>query len=143
MYENQVTLAGYLGSKPEVRYLPSGTPVANARLAQTYEYTKDGKPHEHTNWFSLVFYGDLAAIALKFEKGDNIHVTARLERRQWESKTGGKRTVSEVVVHNCHRIAALSTAQGANESGITPPGEEGASAEEGAYEHQPDDDWVI
>ena len=38
MQENRIELAGYLAAKPEVRYLPSGTPVANARLAEGYRY---------------------------------------------------------------------------------------------------------
>jgi single-strand DNA-binding protein len=143
MHENQLILAGYLGTKPEVRYMPSGTPVANARLAQSYEYTKDGKPVEHTNWFSLVFYGDLAAVALKFEKGENIHVTARLEQREWEAKTGSKRTVYEVVVHKCHRIAGLSAMQNPNEKQNGTPFVEAAQSEGSAYEEEPNDDWVL
>ena len=143
MQENQLILAGYLGTKPEVRYLPSGTPVANARLAQSYEYTKDGKPLEHTNWFSLVFYGDLAAIALKFEKGENIHVTARLEQRQWEAKTGSKRTVYEVVVHKCHRIAGVSAVQNPNEKQTVTLDEVATRNEGSLYEDEPNDDWVV
>jgi single-strand DNA-binding protein len=51
MTENQFILAGYLGSKPELRYLPTGTPVANVRLAQSYRL--QGKSEERTNWFNL------------------------------------------------------------------------------------------
>ena len=102
MTENQFTLAGYLGAKPELRYLPAGTPVANVRLAQSY--TLKGNSEERTNWFNLVFYGNIAAIAMKFEKGDNIHVTAFLEHREWETKAGSKRHTYEVVVKKCHRI---------------------------------------
>jgi single-strand DNA-binding protein len=147
MQDNQVILAGYLGDKPELRYLPSGTPVANVCLAQSYEYEyecdKDRKTEGHTNWFNLVFYGGLAAVAMKFNKGDNIHVTAVLERRQWETKTGGKRTVYEVIVHKCHRIASLAEPD-------KPTGNDGQSHPDsdlmreqempGAYGS---DDWVI
>ena len=143
MQENQLILAGYLGTKPEVRYLPSGTPVANARLAQTYEYTKDGKQLEHTNWFSLVFYGDLAAVALKFEKGENISVSARLEQRQWEAKTGSKRMVYEVVVHRCHRIAGPLVAQATPEKQAVAPGQTATHNEGSFYEDEANDDWVV
>lgn len=44
MQRNRIELAGYISAKPEVRYLPSGTPVANARLGQTYEYTQNNEP---------------------------------------------------------------------------------------------------
>ena len=106
MQENFFIVAGYLGTKPEVRELPSGTPVANARLAQTMRFQKDGELREHTNWFNLVFYGDkLAEVALTYEKGDNIHVTGVVEHRQWETSGGAKRSVYEVSVRRCHRIA--------------------------------------
>ena len=39
MQKNRIELAGYLGGKPSVRYLPSGTPVANVRIAEGYRYT--------------------------------------------------------------------------------------------------------
>ena len=73
MQKNRIELAGYLGGKVSVRYLPSGTPVANVRMAEGYRYTdRNNQPQEHTNWHSLVFYGDLAEIAAGFDKGDNL-----------------------------------------------------------------------
>jgi len=69
--ENQFIVAGYLGSKPELRQLPSGTDVANARLAQSYMLL--GKNEERTNWFNLTFYGKLAHVAMQFEKGQHPH----------------------------------------------------------------------
>lgn len=38
MQKNRIELAGYLAAKPELRYLPSGTKVANARLGETYRF---------------------------------------------------------------------------------------------------------
>ena len=144
MQENFFILAGYLGTKPEVRYLPSGTPVANARLAQTMTFQKDGELREHTNWFNLVFYGDtLVEVALTYEKGDNIHVTAVMEHRQWETPGGAKRTVYEVSVRRCHRIAGHDHAQHVQALGevadrnVDPPGNGNANFLDN------NDDWVI
>ena len=39
MQKNRIEIAGYLAAKPEARYLPSGTQVANARVAEGYRYT--------------------------------------------------------------------------------------------------------
>ena len=141
MTENQFIVAGYLGSKPELRYLPSGTPVANVRLAQSY--TLSGKPEERTNWFNLVFYGNLAHVAMKFEKGDNIHLIAFLEHREWETKAGSKKNTYEVVVKKCHRIAdATEQSTSAEEDG-----ESNLSAaqrlESVALANQTDDEWVV
>ena len=41
MQMNRVVVAGYIVKKGEVRYLPSGMPVANLRLGQTYRF-QDG-----------------------------------------------------------------------------------------------------
>src|SRR6266496_1166675 len=144
MQEYLLILAGYLGGKPELRYLPSGTPVANVRLAQSYEFKKDNRTEEHTNWFNLVFYGNLADVAMKFDKGENIHVSARLEQRQWEAKTGTKRTVYEVVVHKCHRVASLT--QGSEYPGkheTLTPNTSTEHGQDSQYAHGTDDEWVI
>ena len=72
MQKNRIELAGYLAAKPEARFLPSGTPVANARMAEGYKFKdRNDQIQEHTNWHSVVFYGDLSEIAVSFEKGDN------------------------------------------------------------------------
>jgi single-strand DNA-binding protein len=69
MQKNRIELAGYLVAKPALRYLPSGTPVANARLGESYTFKDgDGKPQKHTNWHNLSSYGDLSAVAITFEK---------------------------------------------------------------------------
>jgi single-strand DNA-binding protein len=105
MQRNRIELGGYLSAKPETRYLPSGTPVANARLGQTYEYVQNNQPVKHTNWFNLAFYGELAGIAQSYEKGDNIDVVGTLQWRQYTPKDGSTRTVYEVVVQHVHVIA--------------------------------------
>jgi single-strand DNA-binding protein len=144
MQENFFILAGYLGTKPEVRYLPSGTPVANARLAQSMKFQKDGQLCEHTNWFNLVFYGDkLVEVALSYEKGDNIHVTGVLEHRQWETPGGAKRNVYEVAVRRCHRIAEYEA--DSRESQLVPSvteSPEGMKANANGILDD-NDDWVI
>jgi single-strand DNA-binding protein len=117
MQRNRLEVVGYLAAKPALRYLPSGTPVANVRLGESYRYQDgDGKPQQHTNWHNLSFYGDLSRVATAFEKGDNLFVEGTMEQRQFTPKGDGvQRIVHEVVVRNCHLIAAPrgTTARGA------------------------------
>ncbi len=142
MTENQFIVAGYLGSKPELRQLPSGTDVANARLAQSYLLL--GKNEERTNWFNLTFYGKLAHVAMQFEKGDNIHITAFLEHREWETKAGGKRNTYEVVVKKCHRIASTKAQSHAAEEDNLGPDSNAVQGTEGLIAGgQTDDGWVV
>jgi single-strand DNA-binding protein len=86
--------------------LPSGTPVANARLAEGYRYKdRNDQLQEHTNWHSVVFYGNLSGVATAFEKGDNIFVEGWLQTRKFTPRDGSARTVFEVVARSVHQIA--------------------------------------
>ena len=106
MQKNEIQLAGYLAAKPGIRNLPSGTKVANVRMAEGYRYTdKQTKTaREHTNWHNLVFYGVVADIAATYEKGDNLWVEGSLQSRQFTPKDGSQRTIYEVIVKTCHLI---------------------------------------
>ena len=105
--ENRIELAGYLIAKPEARFLPSGTKVANARLKETYRFTaNDGKTQTHANWHSLVFYGELADIAVSYDKDDNIYVEGSLQQRKFTPADGVTRTVYEVHARSCHQIVS-------------------------------------
>ena len=105
MQMNRVEVAGYIAKAPEVRYLPSGMPVANTRLGQTYRFQDNSQQwHERTNWHSLSFYGDLSKVAVTLKKGDNVFVEGTIEQRDFTPKDGVKRVVNEIVVRHCHKI---------------------------------------
>ncbi|WP_051669894.1 single-stranded DNA-binding protein [Bryobacter aggregatus] len=106
MQKNRIELAGYLADKPQVRYMPSGTPVANVRMAEGYRYTdRNNETQEHTNWHNLVFYGELADIAVSYEKGENIFVEGTLQARKFTPKDGSPRTIHEVIARSVYLIA--------------------------------------
>jgi len=143
MQMNRVEVAGHLAKRPELRYLPSGTPVANVRLGQTYRFQDSSQQwQERTNWHSLSFYGDLSKVALTFEKGENIFVEGTIEQREFTPKDGAKRVVNEIIVRHCHLIAS---ARGAASIGAAPKvaAQVGESVPdlEGAPSH--DDDWPV
>ena len=77
---NQVTLAGNLTDKPSVDDA-GGRVFVRARLAQNWFYDTHGKTIEHRQFLPLTFLGESASVARSFEKGDNIHVTGQLIRR--------------------------------------------------------------
>jgi single-strand DNA-binding protein len=139
MQMNRVEIAGYLAKRPEIRYLPSGTPVANARLGQSYRYQDSNQKWvEQTNWHSLSFYGDQANVAVTLDKGENLYVEGTIEQREFTPKDGSTRTIHEVVVRHCHVIAPTKQAAAASSSNAPTPL---ATTSAGEADH--DDDWPV
>jgi single-strand DNA-binding protein len=142
MQRNRLEVEGYLAAKPALRRLASGTPVANVRLGESYRYQDgDGKPQQQTNWHSLSFYGDLSRVAMTLEKGDNIFVEGTIEQRQFTPKgDGAQRTVHEVVVRNCHLIAAPRGATAKAAVASAPEEPVVPDLQQGAIDH---DSWPV
>ena len=96
---NKVFLIGNLTRVPELRYTPSGTAVADLRLAVNRNYTtQGGERREDTCFLTVVVWGKQAETCREYlDKGSPILVEGRLQTRDWEAKDGQKRTVTEVV----------------------------------------------
>src|SRR6266576_1165254 len=97
---NKVTLLGNLGKDPEVKYTPSGTPVAKLTLATNERYKdKDGQWQDRTEWHNVVLWQRLAEIAGEYlKKGSKVYIEGRLQTRSWDDKTSGqKKYMTEVV----------------------------------------------
>ena len=93
----QVTyLIGRLGGDPELRYTGDGTPVATFRLA-TDRPVRAGAPPQ-TDWHTVVCWERRAEFAGQYlTKGRLVFVAGRLTYRDYEDKTGTRRTAVEVV----------------------------------------------
>lgn len=94
----QVTLVGTLGRDPDLRFTPSGTPVANFSMAVNRRWKKGDQWEESTSWFNVTCWRDLAQnVADSLTKGARVIVTGRLEQRSWTTDDGSKRSTVEVV----------------------------------------------
>ena len=100
MNETQLTITGNLVDDPELRFTPSGQPVAKFRIASTPRYFdkqanawKDGD-----SLFLTVNVWRQAAenVAESMTRGTRAIVTGRLRQRSYETKEGEKRTVYEL-----------------------------------------------
>src|SRR5258707_1238509 len=62
---NKVILIGNLGADPETRAMPSGTTVANLRIAtsESWRDKQTGEQQERTEWHRVAFFGRLAEVA--------------------------------------------------------------------------------
>lgn len=96
---NKVTLIGNVGAEPEGKFLPSGEPVSNLRIATSEQWKdKQGNKQERTEWHSVVFFGKLAEIVNEYaHKGKQIYVEGSLRTRKWQDKEGNDRYTTEIV----------------------------------------------
>src|SRR2546422_6988744 len=83
---NKVILIGNLGKDPEVKYTPSGTPVAKLTLATNERYKdKGGEWQDRTEWHNIVLWQRLAEIAGEYlKKGSKVYIEGRLQTRSWD-----------------------------------------------------------
>src|SRR3989454_12645613 len=95
---NKVFVTGTRPRPPELGYTPSGTAVADLRLAVNRNYTtQGGEKREETSFITVVVWGKQAETCGEYlDKGSPILVDGRLQTREWEGKDGQKRTVVEV-----------------------------------------------
>jgi single-strand DNA-binding protein len=110
---NKVMLVGRLTADPEIRTLPSGTFLANMRLAtNTYGgKEEDGSKKEYTEFHSLVAFARLAEVAGELlRKGRLVYVEGRLRYRTWENSEGQKRYSTEIVIDTFQLIDSRPSA---------------------------------
>ena len=98
MYQNKVTLIGFLGSDAEVRSNDNRS-FTTLSLATKSSYKKDGKYISHTEWHRCVVFGKLSEFARTLTKGAYVQVEGELRSREYDSKkTDTKRRVWEIRV---------------------------------------------
>ena len=119
---NKVFLLGNLTRVPELRYTPSGTAVADLRIAVNSDYTtQSGDKRQETCFINVVVWGKQAESCREYlDKGRSILVEGRLQTRDWEGKDGQKRTVTEIVAN---RVQFMDRARGAAPAPVPAAGE--------------------
>lgn len=91
---NRVILMGNLTRDPELKYLPSGTSVANFGLAMNERYTdrETGEQKDNPCFVDVEAWGRQAeVIGEHFTKGRPILVEGSLKFESWETDDGTKR----------------------------------------------------
>jgi single-strand DNA-binding protein len=110
---NKVFLIGRLGKDPELKYTPSGAPVAKFSLA-TDEVFKDrsGEQQKHTEWHNIVAWNKLAEICGEYlTKGKQVYIEGSIRSRQWEDQSGNKRTAYEIVARQMTMLGSKADSE--------------------------------
>ena len=114
MADNTVTIVGNITDDPELRFTPSGRPVANFTVAVNKRWkNNDGQWEDKLDgFFRCNVWADQAENAAEsLQKGTRVLVTGRLQQRQWEDNDGNKRSAFEIQVDEVGPSLRWSTAQ--------------------------------
>jgi single-strand DNA-binding protein len=104
MYQNKVTLIGFLGSDAEVR-TNNDRSFTNLSLATKSSYKKDDKYISHTEWHRCIVFGKLSDFAGTLKKGAHVQVEGELRSREYDSKkTDSKQRIWEIKVDSILKL---------------------------------------
>jgi single-strand DNA-binding protein len=136
--DTPITVVGNLVADPELRFTPSGQPVATFRVASTPR-VMDRQTNEWKDGDSLfltcnVWRQAAENAAESLQRGMRVIVTGRLKQRNYETKEGEKRTVYEIEVDDVGPSLRNASAKvnrvsrGGGEGGFSGGGNRGGSS---------------
>ncbi|MGA2798409.1 MAG: single-stranded DNA-binding protein [Thermoguttaceae bacterium] len=105
---NRVILVGNLTRDPEIRYIQSGSAVADVGLAvNDRRKNANGEWIEETTFVDVVLWGRTAEVAGEYlSKGSPVLIEGRLKLDSWETQDGQKRSKIKVI---CERMQMLGS----------------------------------
>jgi len=111
----QITLVGNLGNDPEMRYTPSGVPVATFSLAVNRVYNDpNGQRQEKTVWFRVTAWRrDAELVSQYLTKGRQVLIIGEVEEpRPFMGNDGNPRASLEVTARTIRFIGGRGDAAG-------------------------------
>lgn len=134
--DNTVTLVGNITDDPELRFTPSGRPVANFTVAVNRRFkNNDGSWEDKLDgFFRCNCWADMAEnVAESLQKGTRVVVTGRLQQRSWEDGDGNRRSAFEIQVDEVGPSLRWATAsvQKSQRSGARGGGDWGQGGQQG------------
>ncbi len=124
---NKVLLMGNLTRDPQLRYLPSQTPVVEFGLAVNRRWrTPQGEDREEVTFVECSAFGKMAETINQYcQKGKPIFIEGRLKFDSWEDKQGGgKRSKLSVVIEGFQFVGGRDGGSGGGGGGGGGGGEE-------------------
>ena len=122
MYQNRISLIGFVGNDVQLKSTKNGTPVAVLSVA-TKSSWKNGKGEydSRTEWHRCTVWGKLAEFAGTLEKGAHVQIEGELRYREYKKDRGSdadaapiKRRLAEI---HANRILKLDRAAKQDEPG--------------------------
>jgi single-strand DNA-binding protein len=120
---------GNLTRDPQLKYLPSQTPVAEFGVACNRRFkSAQGEDREEVTFVDCTAFGKQAELINQyFNKGKPIFIEGRLKYDTWEDKQGGgKRSKLSVVIENFQFVGGRDGGGGGGGGGSPDTGEGGS-----------------
>src|SRR4249920_2982234 len=103
---NRVILVGNLTRDPELRYIPSGTPVSEIGLAVNDRVKRGDQWVDEVTFVDVTLWARTAEIANEYlSKGSSVLIEGRLKLDRWE-KDGQKHSKLRVVGERLQMLGA-------------------------------------
>lgn len=134
---NKITIVGYLGRDPVLRYTPTGQAVCDFSVATTERRSggAGGDAQEITTWFKITLWGKQAETANQYlSKGKQVYVEGRLRQTEFTDREGMKRMSLEVTATDIHFLGSRG-----EEGSSTSPSPRAAASSSSAAASQSDD----
>ena len=111
MSVNKATMLGRVGKDVEVKDV-NGTKCAIFTIATSEKYKdRNGEYQENTQWHNIVAWRNVADICERFvKKGDQIYAEGRITYRSWDTPSGEKRHITEIVADKVELLGSKNTA---------------------------------
>jgi len=110
-----ITIIGNLTADPELRFTPSGAPVANFTVASTPRQfdrqANEWKDGETLFMRCSVWRDQAENVSESIQRGTRVIVSGRLKSRSYETKEGEKRTTVELDVEEIGASLKSATAK--------------------------------
>ena len=123
---NKVILIGNLTRDPQVKYLPSGTAVAEIGLAvnRTWFDKQSNSKKEEVTFVDVTLWDRTAEVAGEYlTKGKQVLIEGRLQMDSWEDReTKQKRTKLKIVGESMTMLGSRTDGAGPNAGGTNSRG---------------------
>jgi single-strand DNA-binding protein len=112
---SKIQIIGNLGRDPELRYTPSGRPVASFTVAvnQSTKNQQTNEWIESTDWFRVSIWGERGERAAEnLRKGSRVFVDGRFRTREYEANDGQKRMSLDITADTVLGLDKREAAEG-------------------------------
>lgn len=110
---NKITIVGYLGRDPELKYTANGEAVCKLSVATTEKRKVNGEVQESTIWFRITVWGRQAEACEQYlQKGRQVYVEGTLRQAQYTDREGNERTSLEVNAKDIQFLGGSSVSLG-------------------------------